>query len=143
MNRMMRTIGVMTLLLAVGGGLAGCGDDCANSCSPPVFDLSMVLPVDMGTVPDLSITTAGLVMVGPGGQNVFAPSPVTIQAGQSVTWSWVTGTHSIVSDSQPKAWVDSPTQSTGQFVVAFPTAGTYPYHCGVHGAMMSGSIIVQ
>ena len=82
-------------------------------------------------------------MVGAGAKNAFSPSTVTIQAGQGVTWNWVTGFHSVISDSAPKAFADSPAQSSGQFVVMFPTAGTFPYHCGIHGAMMSGTIVVQ
>jgi len=68
---------------------------------------------------------------------------VTIHAGQSVTWNWVSGFHSVISDSAPKAFADSPAQAAGQYTTMFPSAGTYPYHCGIHGAMMSGTVVVQ
>jgi plastocyanin len=122
-------------------GAAGCGDD---STGPVKYDLRVAPELDMAVLPDQSITTAGVVMVGVGGGNTFAPATVTIQAGQGVTWVWVAGFHSVVSDSSPKVWADSPGQASGQFVVkTFPTAGTYPYHCGVHGVMMSGTVVVQ
>jgi plastocyanin len=132
-----RSLVVACALLA-----AACSDTCpGNTCSPPVFDLAMGRMDDLRVVGDLAITSAGVVMVGAGATNAFSPPTVTIQAGQSVTWNWVTGFHSVVSDSTPKAFADSPGQASGQFTVTFPTAGTYPYHCGIHGGMMS--IVVQ
>jgi plastocyanin len=122
---------------------AGCNDSCANNCSGPVFDLAMGRVSDLAVARDLAITSAGVVTVGAGAANSFTPSTVTIQAGQSVTWNWVSGFHSVVSDSMPKAFADSPSQSAGQFTVMFATAGMYPYHCGIHGTMMSGTIVVQ
>jgi plastocyanin len=129
------------LLWATAGG---CGD-CDSGCgAAPIFDLSMAVVHDLWSAQDMAITTAGSVMVGAGATNSFSPATVTIQAGQGVTWTWISGTHGVVSDSAPKAFADSPVQSSGQYVVAtFPTAGSYPYHCAVHGAMMSGTIVVQ
>ena len=100
------------LLLAL-AGVAGCNDECADSCSPPVFDLTMGRVQDLALSHDLAITSAGVVMVGAGAANAFSPSTVTIQAGQSVTWNWVSGFHSVVSDSTPKAFADSAAQSAG------------------------------
>lgn len=120
--------------------LAGCGDDASG---PPVFDLTMIVDMAQPIVKDLTITSAGVVTVGPGNGNSFAPSTVTIRAGESVTWNWVTGTHSVVSDDTPASFAPSPVQSAGQYTVQFPNAGTFAYHCGVHGAMMTGTIVVK
>ncbi len=129
---------------ALAAAALGCSNSCpVNSCSPPVFDLTMGRMDDLALRLDMAITSAGVVQVGAGGGNTFTPSTVTIRAGQSVTWNWVTGVHSVVSDSMPKAFSDSPQQGAGQYTAMFPTAGTYPYHCGVHGTMMSGSVVVQ
>jgi len=130
-------------MVAFAAALSGCGDDCADSCSPPVFDLTVGRMDDMATTRDLAITSAGVVTVGAGGGNAFTPSTVTIAAGQSVTWNWVSGFHSVISDAMPKAWVDSPAQASGQFTVMFAMPGTYTYHCGIHGSMMTGTVIVQ
>ena len=70
-----------------------------TSCSPPVFDLSMPRMDDLAMTRDLAITSAGVVTVGAGGGNAFTPATVTIAAGQSVTWNWVSGFHSVISDS--------------------------------------------
>ena len=120
--------------------VAGCGDDAPG---PPRFDLSMPSMIDMSFIPVLSNNAAATIEVGPGGTNAFVPSTLTIHTGESVAWHWVTGSHSIISDSTPKAFDDSPIQSSGIYLATFPSAGTFPYHCGVHGSMMTGTITVQ
>lgn len=129
--------------LAAAGALAlavGCSDTTPGFVAPHP-DLSV--PADLASVNDLAITSAGVVMVGPGNQNVFSPPTVTIHAGQSVTWSWISGIHSIVSDDTPPAFDASARLAVGQYTVMFPTAGSYGYHCGVHGTMMTGTVVVQ
>jgi plastocyanin len=142
----MRARGLVATLGAIValGGAAGCSDNCpAITCKAPVFDLTMGRMADLSSQHDLAIGSAGIVEVGAGAANAFAPSTVTIHAGQSVTWNWVSGFHSVVSDSTPKAFADSAAQAAGQYTVMFASAGTYPYHCGIHGAMMSGTVLVQ
>jgi plastocyanin len=129
---------VRAFLFAAAIALAGCGDD---STAPPRFDLSMPPMLDLAALPDLAINASAVVQVGPGATNAFVPSTVTINAGETVAWRWVTGTHSIVSDAS--AFDSSPVQSSGIFATKFPTAGTFPYHCGIHGQMMTGTIVVQ
>ncbi len=68
-----------------------------------------------------------------------------IKAGQSVTWAWARGSHSVTSGvccTADGAW-DSGVMSPGSFTRTFPSAGTFPYFCSVHGAMMTGTVIVQ
>ena len=133
-------VGAAAALLLASGA---CTDSCPSNCTPPVFDLAMGRMDDLSSLQDLATNAAAIVMVGAGGGNTFTPPTVTIQAGQSVTWRWVTGSHSIVSDSTPQPFADSPIQSSGQFTASFAAAGSYPYHCGIHGTMMTGTIVVQ
>src|SRR5581483_1406247 len=70
----------------------------------------------------------------------FSPSAVTIQAGESVTWSWNGGFHSVTFDA-PSAPADCPAQSSGTCTRTFPAAGTYAYHCAIHPSM-TGSVTV-
>ena len=134
---------VVVAAAALLAAAAGCTDTCASNCSAPVFDLSMGRINDLSSTQDLATDAAAIIAIGPGGANAFAPATVTIQAGQSVAWRWVTGFHSVVSDSMPKAFADSPAQASGQYVASFAATGTYPYHCGIHGTMMSGTVVVQ
>ena len=82
--------------VALAASVAGCNDSCVNVCNAPVFDLTMGRMDDMAMTRDLAITSAGVVTVGAGGGNAFTPSTVTIAAGQSVTWNWVSGFHSVI-----------------------------------------------
>ncbi len=74
----------------------------------------------------------------------FGPNPVTINAGDSVTWT-NNGptTHTVTSDSGSAMSFDSGKLAAGgTFTEAFPTAGTFTYHCTIHPSM-TGSVIVQ
>ena len=144
----MRRVARAALGLVAASSLAAAAGACSNNCPgttcvAPVFDLYMPPIDDLALVHDMAITTAGAVMIGGGGVNAFTPATLTIHAGDGVTWNWVSGFHSVVSDSTPKAFADSPAQASGQYVATFPDAGSFPYHCGIHGAMMSGTIVVQ
>lgn len=72
----------------------------------------------------------------------------TIPAGAIVQWIWRSGTHSTTSGACPNGCVpdgiwDSGIANATTFQHAFPTAGTFPYFCLVHGTMMQGTVIVQ
>ncbi len=82
--------------------------------------------------------------------NFFSPATKTVAKGTTVQWAWNSCTgdaysgqtcvsHSVTFDDG----TTSATQSQGTYNRMFGTAGTYPYHCSVHGTAMSGSITVQ
>ena len=72
--------------------------------------------------------------------NFYSVSPDTVAVGDSVTWTWAgSASHSVAFASG----TSSATQSTGTFKRAFSVAGTYAYHCVVHGLAMSGVIVAQ
>jgi plastocyanin len=76
----------------------------------------------------------------------FLPATRTVTVGTTVTWTFLSGPHTVVSGSggTPDGLFSSGApQSTGNFTHTFPTAGTYPYYCTVHGASMSGTVIVN
>lgn len=82
------------------------------------------------------------------GANFFRPATATISAGDSVTWVWLggAGSHTVTEGTPPNPpspLFDSPQKSSGTFGYRFMVAGTYPYFCRVHGASMSGTIIVE
>jgi len=91
-----------------------------------------------------SVTHAGAVNVGPG--IVFAPASVTIGHGGTVTFTWASGsiTHGVNWLTGPTTLpANSPLQQAGTYQVTLSTPGTYTYDCTVHGAAMSGSIVVR
>jgi len=86
--------------------------------------------------------------------NAFTPGSITVARGATVTWDWDTCTtssdpygggetcvtHSVAMDDGSAS---SAAQSKGSYAQQFNTAGTYAYHCAVHGAAMSGKVVVQ
>jgi plastocyanin len=71
--------------------------------------------------------------------NYFSPSSTTVAVG-SVTWTWTgSQSHNVTFDDGNA----SPTQASGTYTRRFSAAGTYSYHCTIHGAAMSGTVTVK
>ena len=72
----------------------------------------------------------------------FAPDPVKVKAGGSVTWTNKdSAAHNVVFDDKSVKGIDNLNQGqSGQ--VSFPKAGTYSYVCTYHSGM-KGSVTVQ
>ncbi len=73
--------------------------------------------------------------------NTFSPGNRTVAAGTTVTFRWANGAamHNVTFDDGPA----SANQSTGTYTRTFNNAGSFPYHCTIHGAGMSGTVTVQ
>jgi plastocyanin len=77
------------------------------------------------------------------GNNFFSPSTITVGVGTTVTWTWARGdTIHTVTDNADTT-IMSAFQRSGTYSRTFQAAGTFPYHCTVHGFAMSGTVIVQ
>ena len=93
------------------------------------------------------------VTVGANGGNVFLDSQsgnstTTIRVGSTVHWVWQSGFHSTTSGTcttacTPDGQWDSGVGSGMTFDHTFSAAGTFPYFCLSHQAMMQGTVIVQ
>jgi len=72
----------------------------------------------------------------------FSPNPIRITAGSTVTWTNATApTHTSTSDTG--AWnTGNIAPGATSSAVAFPTAGTFTYHCAIHPSM-AGTVIVS
>jgi plastocyanin len=68
-------------------------------------------------------------------------------AVRTVTWAWnAAGSHLIQATGiPPLVFLNSVVMSASSstYSVTFHNPGTYTYDCGVHGAAMSGRIVVQ
>jgi plastocyanin len=92
-----------------------------------------------------SDTTIRLVTDSSGSR--FEPATITIAAGTTVTFTWASGFHNVVSSSSPGfesslKLVSSP----NSYSVTFTKPGTYVYFCSAHGtpdAGMRGTVVVQ
>ena len=71
----------------------------------------------------------------------------TIDAGGTVTWTWsAAGSHSIRSTGLPPAvFRNSVVMSAAgsSYAVTLNHPGTYDYDCSIHGAAMTGRIVVR
>ena len=72
--------------------------------------------------------------------NRFTPAQLGLAAGGTAAWSWSGGNvHNGTFDDGPA----SATQQRGRFERRFTAAGTYRYHCTIHGLAMSGTVEVH
>jgi plastocyanin len=71
----------------------------------------------------------------------FAPNPITVAVGGSVTWvNNDSVTHTSVANNG--AWTSPPIAPGGSFSTTFAAAGTFAYHCSIHPGMI-GTVTVQ
>ncbi|MBN9560397.1 MAG: multicopper oxidase domain-containing protein [Alphaproteobacteria bacterium] len=128
LNHMMG--GMMGSLLIVNGGALFTGLPSGQPCPPDVNGPAVVNIVD----------------------NAFSPRNLPVSQGTSVRWV-NTGNAPHTTSSNPgtmacaptstEAWA-SPVLNTGDhFDQIFNAAGTFAYHCEVHGCMMNGTIVVS
>lgn len=79
---------------------------------------------------------------------VFSPNSVTVvRSGgtATVTWNFQSVAHTVSFDSQPAgaSVEDIPATASASVSRTFTVAGTYAYHCTIHGPGMNGVINVQ
>jgi LysM repeat protein/plastocyanin len=78
--------------------------------------------------------------------NAYIPSVITITVGTTVQWTNLDPTNHTVSSGAPGALdgkFQSPLAQNQTFSHTFSTVGTYPYFCEIHGAAMTGTVVVQ
>jgi plastocyanin len=120
--------------------LASCGGS-GSSTSNGVTDPGMTSP------PPVNSSTTSLTV----SNNKFTPAHDSVAMGATLKWTWSSCTgdgyggttcasHSVqFDDGGPSSSI----QSSGTFSRTFASAGTYTYHCAVHGAAMAGTVIVK
>jgi plastocyanin len=94
--------------------------------------------------PQVTFTTTASAVVQVS-NNLFTPSSVTIAAGANVTWTWQAGSdlHNVTFNSVAGAPTHISDRNTGSESRTFSTAGSFPYHCTIHGLSMSGTVTVN
>lgn len=90
------------------------------------------------------------VQVGPG--FTFSPSTLTINQGDTVTFTNAGGTHNVHATSGPTLFqcsvncstTNTPNGALWSDTITFPTAGTVHYQCDAHAGLgMTGTITVN
>jgi len=78
----------------------------------------------------------------------FTPAVVTARVGDTISWTWQTGsmahtTTSVIIPSGAAAWNSPMDAGTPRFRYRITTAGTYRYQCNFHASVMKGTIRVR
>jgi plastocyanin len=89
-------------------------------------------------------------VLGPDGGNRFEPSVITINTGQTVTWTWPEGAldHNVVPDDEVTPAESGPvTDGPETYAFTFTKPGVYGFFCLSHGGPggegMSGRVLVS
>jgi Plastocyanin len=85
------------------------------------------------------------------GAATFSPTSVTVGTNAAVTWTNDSGIlHNVTFDTPAAALAvgngaagNIPDHSAGSNQRQFAAAGSYPFHCTIHGAGMHGTVVVQ
>ncbi len=136
-SRMTLTIGSVLLVAAT---MAGCGGSGMGSSYSPTS------PTPTSTAPPPTPTVAGanvtISIVGMNGSNSYSPNPGTVKVGQTVAWRNADAIpHTATADA---GGFDTGTLAPGatSSAITMNTAGTFPYHCAIHGVTMVGTLTV-
>jgi plastocyanin len=113
--------------------LVACGDDDDDDAAPTAA-------VTQGVPPASSLTINV--------QDNSFPAQVRVAKGGKVSWTFrnASNPHSVLGTSaNATALIKSATFTGGtqNYEVTFSDTGTYEYQCGIHGASMTGKILVQ
>jgi plastocyanin len=124
---------LLTAMFACGGS----GSSSSNGVTDP----------GPTTPPPVSSSTTALTV----SNNKYTPAHDSVAMGATLKWTWNSCTgdgyggstctsHSVkFDDGGPSSEI----QSSGTFSRTFNSAGTYTYHCAVHGTAMAGTVIVK
>jgi len=136
-SRLTLTIGGVLLVAATvaGCGSSGMGSNYATPASPtPTSTAPPATPV-----PAANVT---ITIVGMNGSNSYSPNPGTVKVGQTVAWRNADSIpHTATGDA---GGFDTGTIAAGatSSPITMATAGSFPYHCTIHGFAMVGTLTV-
>jgi len=90
--------------------------------------LSLLLPAASAPAANQNVTAQSS-----GPNNTFTPKAVTINAGDTVTWTNNSGFHNVHFDDNSFIQPASPAFPPWTVSRTFPSAGTFRYYCDAHG----------
>src|SRR5262245_38408696 len=124
-----------TLMAAVACG--GGSSTSPTTPSPAPSPAPAPAPAPGGTSASVTIPTGAQSL----GNRAFVPDELDIAAGTTVTWTNTDAiSHTTTSDAS--GWNSGIVGPGRQFSFAFPTAGTFTYHCDIHPGMV-GKVLVR
>jgi plastocyanin len=132
-GRIAKTTALAAIILSVALLPIACGGKSKNPTSPGGGGGG-------GGAADVTIS-----IVANNGANSYSPSPDTVSVGQTVSWHNVDSLPHTATENSGTPVFDTGTLGSGQTSgpIAMTTAGTFPYHCTIHGLSMSGTLVVN
>lgn len=103
--------------------------------------LATVIPFTLTVVPTARQVNVGSDFFTSVTNGTSDPAVDTLVVGQSMQWNLVGGTHTVHSIGQ--GFTSSGNLTGAGYTVQFTNAGTFTYDCAIHGAQMTGTIVVQ
>lgn len=75
----------------------------------------------------------------------YAPQNLTIQQGDTVLWTWSSGTHNVTSTSGPVSFASANLSTPASYQFVFTVPGVYDYECSLfnHAQTQFGTITVE
>jgi len=138
-----RKSGAAALLIAGGALVVGAAQTGAVTYSPPASSPPTYSPPSSGTPSPKKgkkkKSSNKVTIKGSGGSYRFSPSSSHIKKGSTVHWSWSSDAPHNVTFSKPNK--HSKTGRKGSYSLSFSKAGTYSYHCTIHG--FTGKVVVK
>jgi len=110
--------------------------------------LFAILIIVVGLSTNFSFATTHTIVVGPSSTMTFSPATLNVALGDTIIWSWSTGSHTTTSDNggipAGAATWDQVMDGTHTSFMYVPTVnGVYHYHCTPHLSMgMVGTFTV-
>jgi plastocyanin len=120
-------------VIVLGLAAVGCSSSTSTTTPQPSGTPTSSSPASSAAKADVTVQAND--------QRKFDPDKVTVKVGQSVGWK-NSGSlpHTVTFDDGPK--FDETLGDSG-INRTFDTAGAFGYHCKIHGASMSGTVVVQ
>ena len=123
------TILPLAALLACGGGSSSTGPGTTGGTNNP--------PVSGGSGP---VATTAVQMK----DNSFTPEDIKVGSGATVTWTNADGIgHNVTFDGNAVPASGTVPGGSAKALTMPTAAGTYNYHCTIHGSAMRGTVQVQ
>ena len=136
-SRMTLTIGGVLLVATTVAGCGGSGMGSSyNGPASPTPTSSAPSPAPAAAA---NVTIA---IVGMNGSNSYSPNPGTVKVGQTVAWRNADALpHTATADG---GGFDTGTIAAGatSSPITMTAAGSFPYHCTIHGFAMAGTLTV-
>ena len=134
----------LTLVVTMSMVLAACGGSTATTApTPTTAPTTAPTPTPSPTAITTPVATVTVKIVEKNEKYSFQPGTLNIKVGTQVIWTNTSdASHTVTSDTGAFNTA-SPIAKGQTFMFLFTQAGTFKYHCMIHGTAMSGTVIVQ